>query len=332
VVKGLLMVSVGLWIGIIGQDPVAGIPRFTMGNSKLLAGIDFLPVAMGLFGIAEILQAAGQSYKPVTVTRVRLRDLYPNKEEIKRSVKPCIRGSLIGFLVGLLPGPAPTISTFVSYSLEKRFSKNPGEFGQGAVEGVVGPESANNAAVTGSMIPLLALGIPFAPPAAVMLASLLMHNVQPGPLLIQQAPQIFWGVIASMYIGNVMLLLLNLPLVGLFARIATLRMALLMPVVIIICLVGVYSVRNSVFDIWIMVGTGIVGYMAIKWGFPVAPLVIGLVLGPMTENSFRQSFMMFRGQVHFFLGRPIAMALVIVTIGYIFYLYYSRDKVKKAVG
>ncbi len=332
VVKGLLMVSVGLWIGIIGQDPVAGIPRFTMGNSRLLAGIDFLPVAMGLFGIAEILQAAGQSYKPATVTRVRLRDLYPNKEEVKRSVKPCLRGSLIGFLVGLLPGPAPTISTFVSYSLEKRFSKSPGEFGQGAVEGVVGPESANNAAVTGSMIPLLALGIPFAPPAAVMLASLLMHNVQPGPLLIQQAPQIFWGVIASMYIGNVMLLLLNLPLVGLFARIATLRMALLMPVVIIVCLVGVYSVRNSIFDIWIMVGTGIVGYMAIKWGFPVAPLVIGLVLGPMTENSFRQSFMMFRGQVHFFLGRPIAMALVIVTIGYIFYLYYSRDQVKKAVG
>jgi putative tricarboxylic transport membrane protein len=332
VIKGLLMVALGLWIGIIGMDPVAGVPRFTLGNNELMAGIDFLPVAMGLFGIAEILAAAVKTYKPMLVKKIKLRDLYPSSEEMKRSIKPCFRGSIIGFFVGLLPGPAPTISTFVSYSIEKRVSKRPEEFGQGAIEGVVGPESANNAAVTGSMIPLLALGIPFAPPAAVLLAGLLMHNVQPGPLLIQQSPQIFWGFIASMYIGNVMLLILNLPLVGLFARIATLRTALLMPIVAIICLVGVYSIRNSVFDIWIMVVTGVIGYFMNRWGFPVAPLVIGLVLGPMTENSFRQSFMMFRGQAHLFLGRPIALALLVATIAFIIYIYRGREKMKRVIG
>lgn len=332
VIKGLLMVAVGLWISIIGIDPVAGVQRFTMGNNELMGGIDFLPVAMGLFGISEILTAAVQTYKPRLVDKVCLRDLYPTREEVRRSVKPCLRGSILGFFVGLLPGPAPTISTFVSYSLEKRFAKNPSEFGHGAVEGVVGPESANNAAVCGSMIPLLALGIPFAPPAAILLACLLMHNVQPGPLLFQQAPQIFWSFIASMYMGNIMLLIMNLPMVGLFARIATIRPAVLMPIVGIICLVGVYSVRNSIFDIWVMVVAGIIGYLLNKWGFPVAPLVIGLVLGPMTENSFRQSFMMFRGQGQMFFGRPIAMALLAVTIAYIFYMWKSRDKVKEVLA
>ncbi len=244
-----------------------------------------------------------------------------SREDWKKSAAPIARGSVLGFLLGILPGGGALISSFISYAVEKKISKNPEEFGKGAIEGVAGPETANNSATGGAFIPLLTLGIPANVVMAMLLGALLIHGLQPGPMLMKDHPDLFWGVVTSMYVGNGMLLLLNLPLVGLFARIATLRMALLMPVVIIICLVGVYSVRNSVFDIWIMGGTGIIGYMMKKWGFPVAPLVIGLVLGPMTENSFRQSFMMFRGQAHFFLGRPIAIALVLVTIAYIFYIY-----------
>jgi putative tricarboxylic transport membrane protein len=325
-VKGLLMLGVGLFLGTIGIDPVESKPRFSIGSYDLLSGIDFLPVAMGLFGITEILTVAVAKVSPRMVKKVRFRELYPNGDEVKRSVGPIFRGSILGFLVGLLPGPAPTISTFISYSLEKKISKNPEKFGRGAIEGVAGPEAANNSAVTGSMIPLLALGIPFAPPAAVLLTGLRMHNIDPGPTLFQQAPDLFWAFIASMYIGNLMLLILNLPLVGFFARIATLRSQILMPIVSIICLVGVYGVRNSMFDIYVMVAFGVLGFFLRKMEFPFAPLVIGLVLGPTTENAFRQTTMMFKGRFLLIFQRPIVTGLVLFLLAFVIFNHYKGRK------
>ncbi|OGP94527.1 MAG: transporter [Deltaproteobacteria bacterium RBG_16_47_11] len=317
--KGLLMVGLGLFISSIGINPLDSYPRFTLGSNRLMLGIEFLPLAMGFFGISEILIIALETYAPPTVKKLRLKDLYPNKIEMKRSIGPTWRGSILGFLVGLLPGPCTVISTFISWSLEKRLSKTPEEFGKGAVEGVVGPESANNSAVMGSMIPLLTLGIPFAAPSAVMLAGLRMHNVEPGPLLFSTRPEIFWTFIAAMYIGNVMLIILNLPLVGLFGRIATIRPQLLMPFIGVICLVGVYSVRNSIFDVWVMIFAGVIGYFLRRWKFPVAPFIIGVVLGPMTENSVRQTLMMFKGDMTRIFNRPIALTFLSVTLAFIIF-------------
>ena len=221
------------------------------------------------------------------------------------------------------------ISTFVSYSLEKKISKTPGEFGKGAVEGVVAPEAANNSSVMGAMIPLLTLGIPFAAPSAVMLAGLRMHNIEPGPMLFTTRPDIFWTFIAAMYIGNLMLLILNLPLVGLFGRIAVIRPPIVMPVISLICLFGIYSVRNSIFDVWIMIIAGIVGYFLRKWKFPIAPFIIGIVLGPTTENSVRQTLMMFKGNPLLITARPIAMTLLVFTIVFIVYKIVSSLLGKK---
>ncbi len=319
-VKGMLMIGLGLFISSIGINPLDSVPRFTLGSNQLMLGIDFLPIAMGFFGIAEILNIAVETYVVPEVKKLRFRELYPSKSEAKRSIAPVLRGSILGFFIGLLPGPCTVISTFISYSIEKRISKRPEEFGSGAIEGVAGPESANNSAVLGSMIPLLTLGIPFAAPSAVMLAGLRMHNVEPGPLLFSTRPEIFWTFIAAMYIGNIMLLVLNLPLVGVFGKIATIRPQLLMPFIGVICLVGVYSVRNAIFDVWIMIIAGVIGYfMRSKWNFPVASFIIGVVLGPMTENSVRQTLMMFKGNMGLILHRPIAVTFLSVTMAYIAY-------------
>ena len=317
--KGTLMIAVGLFISTVGVNPMDSYPRFTFGVERLMLGIDFLPIAMGLFGISEILFIAVEKYVKPEIHKIRLRDLYPNRTEVGRSVMPMMRGSVLGFFVGLLPGPCTVISTFVSYALEKRLSKKPEEFGKGAVEGVVGPESANNSAVMGSMIPLLTLGIPFAAPGAIMLAGLRMHNVEPGPMLFTTHPEVFWTFIAAMYLGNIMLLVLNLPLVGLFARIAVIRPQVLMPVISLICLVGVYSVRNAMFDVWVMVVAGVVGYFLRLWKFPIAPFIIGVVLGPTTENSLRQTLMMFRGDVTLVAERPVALTLLVLAALFLAY-------------
>jgi len=240
---------------------------------------------------------------------------------MRRYVSPVLRGSILGFFVGLLPGPCTVISTFAAYSLEKRISKRPQEFGHGAVEGVVAPESANNSAVMGSMIPLLTLGIPFAAPSAVMLAGLRMHNVEPGPMLFTTNPDVFWTFIAAMYLGNLMLLVLNLPLVGAFARIAVIRPQILMPIISVICLVGVYSVRNSVFDVWVMIAAGVVGFFLRRWKYPIAPFIIGLVLGPTTENSLRQTLLMFQGDVLLIFGRPLSVTLLILAFAFLVYRF-----------
>ena len=316
-VKGALMISLGLFISTVGINPMDSFPRFTFGWDELMIGIDFLPIAMGFFGVSEILGIALDKYKAPEVSKVRLRDLYPTKEETRRSVLPVLRGSVLGFFIGLLPGPCTVISTFVSYSLEKKISKDPEGFGKGAVEGVVAPEAANNSAVMGAMVPLLTLGIPFAAPSAVMLAGLRMHNIELGPMLFTTRPDIFWTFIAAMYISNVMLVILNLPLVGFFGRIATIRPPIIIPVISLICLIGIYSVRNSIFDVWVMIISGIIGYFLRKWKFPIAPFIIGLVLGPTTENSIRQTLMMFKGNMLLMTDRPVAVSLLVVAILFI---------------
>ena len=322
--KGALMIALGLFLSTIGINPMDSYPRFTFGTEKLMLGIDFLPIAMGLFGISEILTIAVAKYVAPVVSRVRLRELYPSGEEIRRSVKPMLRGSVLGFFMGLLPGPCTVISTFVSYAVEKRLSKTPERFGRGAVEGVVGPESANNSAVMGSMIPLLTLGIPFAAPSAIMLAGLRMHNVEPGPMLFMTHPDVFWTFIAAMYLGNIMLLVLNLPLVGAFAKVASIRPQILLPVISVICLVGVYSVRNAFFDVWVMIAAGVIGYFLRKWRYPIAPFIIGVVLGPTTENSLRQSLLMFKGDVTLIAERPLAATLLSIAAIFIIWRVVAR--------
>jgi putative tricarboxylic transport membrane protein len=321
--KGALMISLGLFVSTIGINPMDSYPRFTFGWDELMMGIDFLPIAMGFFGVSEILNIAVEKYVVPEVKKVRLRNLFPTREESRRSVFPILRGSILGFFVGLLPGPCTVISTFVSYSIEKKISKTPQEFGKGAVEGVVAPEAANNSAVMGAMIPLLTLGIPFAAPSAVMLAGLRMHNIEPGPMLFTTRPDIFWTFIAAMYIGNLMLLILNLPLVGLFGRIALIRPPIIIPVISLICLFGIYSVRNSIFDVWIMILSGVIGYFLRKWKFPIAPFIIGIVLGPTTENSVRQTLMLFKGNPFLIVGRPVAMSLLALAIAFIVYKFIS---------
>jgi putative tricarboxylic transport membrane protein len=311
--KSLMMIAVGLALGTVGMETVAGYMRFTFGQQMLAQGVDFLPVAMGLFGITEVLATADEPEENVSLQTVRFRDLWPTREEWRRSFWPMIRGSFIGFFVGLIPGPSPVISTMVSYSVERRLDKR-GEFGHGAIEGVAGPEAANNSAVGGAYVPLMALGIPFTPAMAVVMAVLLIHGISPGPTLISEKPDLFWGVIASMYIGNFMLLVFNLPLVGVFANIIKTPLYLLMPIVTLLCLVGVYSINNSILDVWLMVGFGLLGYATRKLKYDSAPLVLALVLGPMMERSFREAMMISKGDLSVFATRPISATLLAVGI------------------
>lgn len=308
--KSYLMVTFGLLLGTVGMDMMSGLPRFTLGSVELGQGVELVPVAMGLYGVGEVLIITERISSTPSLIRVRFRELFPSLAEWRRAFPPMFRGGAMGFVFGLIPGPAAILSTFASYGLERKLSRNPEEFGHGAIEGVAGPEAANNAATAGSMVPLLALGIPFAPPAAMLLGALTIHGVQPGPLLMAQQPEIFWGVVASMYIGNAVLLILNLPLVGVFANILRIPQHLLMALILVLCLVGTFSVNNSLLDILILIGMGGVGYILRKLGFDMAPLVLALVLGPTLEKTFRQSLFMVRGEVWELISRPATAAML----------------------
>ncbi len=310
--KSAIMIFLGMAVYTVGVDYLTGTLRFTLGVEKLTQGIDFLPVALGLFGISEVLETAHSSMDMGKAKKVRMRELLPNREEWRRSVPPMFRGSIIGFLIGLIPGPAPMISTFVSYITEKKISKHPEEFGEGAIEGVAGPESANNAAVGGAYVPLLALGIPFTPAMTMVLAALMLHNINPGPSMIQDQPDLFWGVIASMYIANFILLLLNLPMVNIFVNILRTPKQILLPVIVMLSLVGVYSVNSSVVDLLIMAICGIIGFIFRQYGFQPAPLIIAMVISPMLENSLRQALLISGGDVGSIFMRPICLALYLI--------------------
>ncbi|HSB73481.1 MAG TPA: tripartite tricarboxylate transporter permease [Candidatus Methylomirabilis sp.] len=317
--KSLMMAVVGLIIGTIGLDPVTGDQRFTFGSVSLLGGIEFVAVAIGLFGIAEVLvnveQPADALEQGVLVPR--FRDLYPTLSDIKQSLGAILRGTGIGFGVGLVPGPAPVIATYASYMVEKSVARHPEEFGHGAIQGVAGPESANNAACQSAFIPLFVLGIPFAPPTAILLGALLIHGVNPGPTLISEHPQLFWGVVASMYIGNFILLLLNLPFVPLFANILRVPKKVLLPLVMLFCLTGMYSVNNFMVDLWVMLACGALGYLMRKWAYEGAPLLLALVLGPRMEVAFRQSLMISHGDFAIFLARPVSLGFLLATLGFL---------------
>jgi putative tricarboxylic transport membrane protein len=311
VLKSLMMIVLGLTLAMVGLDHLSGFARFTHGRADLGDGVSFLAVAMGLFGVAEILTNVEKTVVR-DVIKPRLATLLPTREDWRRSAGPILRGSGVGFLIGILPGAAHIISTFVSYAIEKRLSRHPEEFGSGRIEGVAGPESANNAATGGAMIPFLALGIPSAPATATMMVALLIHGVKPGPMLMEQHPQVFWGLIASMYIGNLMLLILNLPLVGLFINLLRVPQHFLFPGILLVCFVGVYSVNLSATDLWIMAIAGAAGYLLRKAAFDPAPIVLAMVLGPMMEQALRQGLMMSRGEFGIFLSRPISAAMLAV--------------------
>jgi putative tricarboxylic transport membrane protein len=316
VVKGLIVVVLGLLLGSVGLDPISGAVRFTWGFFMLQEGVDFVTLAMGMFGIGEILINLEKELTTELVTQ-KITHLWPTLKDWAESKWAVLRGSLIGFFIGILPGGGAVISSLVSYAVEKKASKHPEEFGKGAIQGVAGPESANNSAASASFIPLLTLGIPGNASIAMIFAALLIQGVQPGPFLIAERPDVFWGVVASMYIGNVMLLILNLPMVGLWVQLLRVPYAILAPIIVLFCCVGVYSVRNTVFDIWIMGIFGIIGYLFRKVDLEPGPLLLAFVLGPILERSLRQALLISAGSPIIFFRRPISgtiMAFLLIFI------------------
>ena len=312
-IRTLLMASLGLLLGMIGIDNMTGHFRYSFDLAELGDGIGIVPVAVGLFGLGEILStpsatAVGNIISP------KLRDLLPTAREWKESAMPITRGTLLGFIIGIIPGSAHIISSFLSYALEKRLSRHPEQFGKGAVAGVAGPETANNAASTGAFVPMLALGIPTSPITAVLIGALMLHGISVGPTLVNEQPDVFWGFVASMYVGNLMLLALNLPLVSVFVTVLRIPYAYLYPLIIMFCIIGVYEVNNSIVDVWIMLIMGILGYALRKFEFDPAPLVLGLVISPILEQSLRQSLIMSNGNYLIFFSRPISGGLMVVSL------------------
>ena len=316
--KGLIMVIVGLMFSTIGVDIVTGGTRFTFGRIELYSGIEIVPILMGIFGVTEIMFLVEQPFlKQEIQTKVRLRDLWPSHMELRASAGPIARGSLIGFVIGLLPGAGAMVSSFLSYAAEKKLSKHPEAFGTGVIEGVAGPETANNSAAGGAMIPLLVLGVPYSIITAIMLSALITHGLSPSPMLMTKQPEFLWGVVASMYIGNVLCVILNLPLVGMWVSILRVPFAKLFPLVLLCCVVGVYTINSRLFDLWVMIVSGGVGYLLRKADYPAAPLVLALVLGPLMENAMRQSILISHGDPFIFFTRPISGVLMFVSLVFV---------------
>jgi putative tricarboxylic transport membrane protein len=309
ILKGLLMSLLGLLLSMVGLDTVFAVPRFTFGLTPLLDGIDFVVAAMGLFGIAEVLCNL-EAPEVRDIYKASLKGLLPTRDDWRRSWAAVLRGSFLGFFIGVLPGGGAVISSFVSYAVEKKVSNHPEEFGHGAIEGVAAPESANNSASQSSFVPLLTLGIPGNATTAMIYVALLIHGVQPGPMLLAQHPGLFWGVIASMYIGNLMLLGLNLPLINLWVRLLKVPYHYMAVVIVMICTVGAYSIQNSIFDVGTMVFFGVLGYVLRKGGFPAAPLVLALILGRMLELSVAQSLKTSGADPMIFINKPISATLL----------------------
>jgi putative tricarboxylic transport membrane protein len=307
--KSLILMVIGLILSTVGMDPIGGLERFSFGIEAAQGGISFIAITTGLFGVAEVLTVLAAKEKPIEILPVRFRELYPSRKEMKRSVGPIARGSVLGFLIGLLPGPAATMASFASYGMERSISRHKEEFGKGAIEGVAGPEAANNAAAGGAMIPLLSLGLPFTPATAVLLGGMLLHGITPGPFLLRDRPDVFWGVIGSFYLGNMMLLILNLPLVGIFAKIVRIPNRYLMPIILVLCGVGAYGDNGALFDVWVMLGAGVLGFVMRKFDYEPAPLVVGLVLGPVMERSFRQALIISQGDTGALWQPPICLAM-----------------------
>ncbi len=310
--KALCMAALGIFLGNIGMDILSGMERFTFDIPILIDGVGLVPVAMGLFGISEVLLNLETTLKR-DIFKTSLKGLLPNLEDWRQSLWPIIRGSILGFFLGILPGGGGVIASFTSYAVEKRFSRHPERFGHGAIEGVAGPETANNAGTGGAFIPLLTLGLPSNAVMAILLGAMLIYGMQPGPMLIKAHPDLFWGAITSMYIGNAMLLVLNLPLIGLWVKILKIPYRLLFPLILLFCLVGAYSLNNNTAEVAMMVIFGVLGYFLRKFKYPLAPAILALVLGPMLEKALRQSLLMSVGSGWIFVTRPISLVTLLIS-------------------
>ena len=316
ILKAMMMAVFGLLIGTIGQDSISGTLRLTFGIRDLYDGVGLIPAIMGLFGVAEVISNVERTIRSEVIV-IRAKDfkkLLPNLKDWRDSFLPIMRGSIMGFLIGVVPGPSSTIASFTSYAVEKKLSKHPEKFGKGAIEGVAGPETANNAATGGSLVPLLTLGIPTNAVTALLLGAFMIHGVMPGPMLIPKHPDLFWGLVVSMYLGNAMLLLLNLPLIGLWIQVLKVPYRFLFPFILLFCLIGVFSLNYSHLEVRLMIGFGVLGYLAKKAQLELAPLVLALVIGPMLENHLRLSLIISRGNPWIFLNRPMSAVLICITL------------------
>lgn len=316
--KGMAMVVFGLMLGCIGTDVNSGVSRYNFGFIELFDGVSVAVVAMGLFGMSEVISsiATPQSMAHLK-TKVPFRSMLPTRDEVKRSVAPVLRGSAIGSFVGIMPGVGGTIASLMSYATEKKVSKTPERFGKGAVEGVAGPESANNASAQTAFIPTLTMGIPGGASMALMLSALTIHGINPGPGLMRDHPDIFWGLIASFWVGNILLLILNIPLIGIWIKILRIPYAVLFPTIMVLLCIGVYSLNNSVFDLYMLFFFGVLGYLMRLLDFEPAPVLIGFVLGPMLEENFRRAMVLANGEAGYFLNRPYTLAMLLISAGLI---------------
>jgi putative tricarboxylic transport membrane protein len=312
--KAAFSTMLGLAMGMVGIENTSGQLRFAFGIPALFDGIGVVVAAIGLFAISEVLFGLGNLRERAVPRMMETGSLWMTRDEWLRSIGPWLRGSAVGFLVGALPGAGATIATFMSYGVEKKVARHPEQFGKGAIEGVAGPEAANNASAGGALVPLLTLGIPGSATAAVMLAALQGYGINTGPLLLQKHPELVWGLIASLYIGNVMLLVLNLPLVGLWVKLLKIPEALLYPMILAFSILGVYSLSRNVFDLYMMFGIGILGFMLRRYGYPLAPIVLGLVLGPMLETEFRRALVGSRGDWLVLVNRPLAAVILALAV------------------
>jgi TctA family transporter len=313
ILKALAMVVLGLILGLVGTDIYTGTPRFTFGITEYADGLSFVALAVGVFGIAEILRNL-EGEQDRTVLGTKLGGLFPSREDLRRMVAPMLRGTAIGSVLGILPGGGAVLASFASYTVEKRLSDTPQEFGQGAIAGVAGPESANNAGAQTSFIPLLTLGIPANPVMALMVGAMIIQGIVPGPNVASEQPELFWGIIASMWVGNLMLVILNLPLIGLWVKLLKVPYHVLFPIIMAFCSIGVYSVNSNVFDLYAVALFGLMGYALLKLKCEPAPLLLGFVLGPMLEENLRRAMILGRGDPSIFVMRPISLTLLLLTV------------------
>ncbi len=313
-IKALVMACVGLLLGFMGVDIVTGVERFTLGLPVLLDGVGLVPLVMGLFGISEVLLNLEQAYEKADISTSKIQNIWPDRKDLKDSAGAISRGSILGFFLGIIPGGGALLSSFMSYAVEKKISREPETFGQGNIRGVAGPESANNSGAGGAFVPLLTLGIPCNVIMAILMGGLMIHGVEPGPRLIAEHPEVFFGVVGSMYLGNIMLLVINLPLIGIWVKILKLRYSLLFPLILFFCLIGAYTTGNTVQDIYVMMVFGVVGYLMKKFDYEPAPLVLALVLGPIMERAFRQTLIISSGSLSIFVSRPISAVFVFAAL------------------
>ena len=324
--KSLITAGFGLLLATVGQDPVVGTARFTFGVQDLISGLDFIAIAMGLFGVGEILYNL-EKENGASMVSSRISHIWPTMRDWAQSRGAILRGSVLGFFIGVLPGGGGVVSSLASYAMEKRRAREPQRFGEGAIEGVAGPETANNASSTSAFIPLLTLGIPSNVVLALLFGALLLQGITPGPQLVSENPEVFWGVIASMYVGNLILLILNIPLVGVFVQLLRVRAGILAPIALMVTMVGVFSVNNNVFDMWVVLVFGLLGYVMRKTGFEPGPLVLAFVLGAIMERSFRQSLLISNGDPFIFFTRPISgaiLGLVVLIIAISAFQFFRR--------